>query len=724
MMNCPSDTELHELVAGKLEPERFEALCIHLEQCPECQLRVSNLHEPDDSFIQSLGDVIEVNKVVESGGKTGKATIDDLDLGSHLLTTPCEIRNYKINRFLGMGGMGEVYEGEHLHFQRPIALKLIQRVKQNDPVFQKQFFEEISCLGRLTHPNLVVAYDAWQEENRLFLVMEFIDGSSLSAWLKERSPSLASMLFVMKQLLQGIGYLHEKGFLHRDLKPSNVMIGRDEKVKIIDLGLARSMEVTENAAEMVAGTRKYMAPEQLRGEAIDQRIDIYAAGQILKQMLSALDPTELSSAQTWLRSDLVRIAEKMTADSKADRYASVCEPLREIFKAEKAANSQIFWRRMRWIAVFSILLLFVSLIWIYGGRGEANVSDKAELWVTNASPYDEMVMVNQRGHRTLLPLGNSEVHTIEPGTYEMELVFPNNRRLIPESLTFRSGRRHSIAVEPIPTTEITGTLWRKSLVYPINMELVTVPTGVFTMGGVESDPHMKPSELPRRTIKIEKPFQIGAFEVTVGQFAEFVDATGYRTYAESSGKGGWIANRGSSWGENKADVCWHSPGYTFSKDYPVTAVTYEDCVAFCTWLSQRDKKKYRLPSEIEWEYACRAGAESVFPFSKNARDQYAWNLFNTKASLGPRIVGSRSPNSWGIYDMIGNVREWCLDYYSASAFELSYQTHQFGPDEGTLRCVRGGGFMDTDPFLRSSFRGSLEPRQVVNNQGFRVVCVD
>lgn len=720
-MNCPSDSELFDMVVGKLEPQRFEVLCSHLEHCTDCQNRVAGMEEPEDSFIQSLGSAIgSKGPNIESSAEY-KGVHDVSPADSQLLTIPCEIRNYRIDRFLGMGGMGEVYEGEHIHFQRPIALKLIQRVKQADPAFQKQFLDEISCLGRLQHPNLVVAYDAWQEEDRLFLVMEFIDGCSLSEWLRKHKPTLAFAVFVIKQLMQGVDYLHTKNFMHRDLKPSNVMIGRDEQVKIIDLGLARSLDKVSDNREMVAGTRKYMAPEQLQGENLDHRVDIFAIGQILKQLLTYVDRTPLNSVQSWLLDELLRIADKMSAELPSDRYDSVAEPLRKITHAERIATNRLRWHRMRWIPALALILVTGACL-AFAMWPKISPPALAILSVTNSNPDDEMVMIDRHGQRTLVFLGRKEPLTVEPGAYEIELVFPNNRRLVPERLELREGESRIVAIERVPTTEITGTQWRKSLVYPIKMELVTVPAGKFVMGGVENDRDAKPYEFPTRNIQIEKPFQIGIFEVTVGQFAEFVDATGYRTFAESSGQGGWIANRQSSWGELRTDLSWYSPGYPLSKDYPVTVVTYEDCLAFCAWLSQRDHKEYRLPTEIEWEYACRAGAEGIFPFPEGARDQYTWNLFNTKASLGPRIVGSRSPNPWGIYDTIGNVREWCLDYFSASTYELAAEKHPQGTSEGTLRSVRGGAFMDTDPFLRSSFRGYLEPQKVVNNQGFRVVC--
>jgi formylglycine-generating enzyme required for sulfatase activity len=214
---------------------------------------------------------------------------------------------------------------------------------------------------------------------------------------------------------------------------------------------------------------------------------------------------------------------------------------------------------------------------------------------------------------------------------------------------------------------------------------------------------------------------MGITEVTVGQFREFVNATGYKTDAELSGKGGWKAGIATSWSEQNPDFKWSNPGYPIADDLPVTVVTYKDANEFCYWLSHRDGSRYRLPSEAEWEYACRAGSAEIYPFPIDLKDTYAWSSFNIKASLSPRPVGTRLPNALGLADTIGNVREWCLDWYGDTAYQTPYLEAPTGPNSGTLRAVRGACYIDKAGFLRSSKRGYLAPEQAINNQGFRVV---
>jgi len=254
------------------------------------------------------------------------------------------------------------------------------------------------------------------------------------------------------------------------------------------------------------------------------------------------------------------------------------------------------------------------------------------------------------------------------------------------------------------------------------MKMMAIPAGNFVMGACDGDSEAQPDELPCRTITFTKPFQMGVYEVTVAQFVEFVEAQGYKTQAESSGLGGWKASTASSWGSQNPNLNWSSPGYPVAADLPVTMVSYEDALAFCAWLSKRDGKIYRLPTEAEWEYACRAGSKDVYHFPIKSRDSYCWSLWNTKKTVCPRPVGTRQPNPWGLFDMIGNAREWCHDWYGEKAYLLSQKEFPQGPAKGTLRVIRGGCFIDMNSFLRSSHRGYLAPDQVLNNQGFRVVA--
>jgi len=258
---------------------------------------------------------------------------------------------------------------------------------------------------------------------------------------------------------------------------------------------------------------------------------------------------------------------------------------------------------------------------------------------------------------------------------------------------------------------------------PFRLELTDVPAGQFVMGGVTGDATVRPNELPQRTVVFAEPFRISTYEITVGQFREFVEATKYKTEGERTGQGGWLPSRSSSFGSQKPEFIWSNPGYTVSDNLPVTMVSYDDAVAFCQWLSQRDQRTYRLPTEAEWEYCCRAGTEGVHAFPSEQLHDSIWSLHNVGKNLAPRPVGTRRANAWGIHDMVGNVREWCSDWYSETAYQSDPAKFPSGPESGESRVMRGGSYMDVSAFFRSSHRGNMAPTMVVGNLGFRVVEV-
>jgi len=300
-----------------------------------------------------------------------------------------------------------------------------------------------------------------------------------------------------------------------------------------------------------------------------------------------------------------------------------------------------------------------------------------------------------------------------------------DRHVSPSMLTLSSNAEETLRIVPGPGDTAVGNdgdSQDKPLVIqsPIEIAMTAIPAGRFLMGASDGDELAGPDELPQREVVFEQPFRISTYEITVGQFRKFVEGTGYVTTAEAH-DGGWVASRASSWGRQDPSLSWENPGYPLADSLPVTVVTYEDVQQFCEWLSQRNRSRYRLPTEAEWEYACRAGTTGPYHFAYEARDAYCWSLWNAKDTVRPRPVGTRQPNPWGLFDINGNVREWCLDWYAEDAYSTLYIDAPEGPPTGTLRVIRGGCFIDLDSFLRSSRRGYLKHLQALNNQGFRVV---
>jgi formylglycine-generating enzyme required for sulfatase activity len=252
------------------------------------------------------------------------------------------------------------------------------------------------------------------------------------------------------------------------------------------------------------------------------------------------------------------------------------------------------------------------------------------------------------------------------------------------------------------------------------MELVLVPAGEFLMGSPDTDTFAKATEKPRHRVRISRPFYLGAHEVTVTEFRAFITATGYRTEAESSGEGGSVFNNKIKDFQQVPELNWQNPGiaHTQRDDEPVVQVSWNDAVAFCQWLSGKDHRSYRLPTEAEWEYACRAGTTTRWYTGDDpaALDQVAW----IRDSIQP--VGGKKPNAFGLYDMHGNVWEWCLDRFGSYPGELVVDPT--GALSGRARVLRGGACSHaTRDRTRSASRLRHNPSFRFHRYGFRVCCL-
>jgi formylglycine-generating enzyme required for sulfatase activity len=292
----------------------------------------------------------------------------------------------------------------------------------------------------------------------------------------------------------------------------------------------------------------------------------------------------------------------------------------------------------------------------------------------------------------------------------------------------------------------------KEVANTIGMKLVRIPRGEFLMGGQESAEdlarafaayHRKPEyfadEYPRHRVRITRPFSMGKYEVTVGQFRRFVEDSGYKTEAETDGKGGWGYNREIQQCEGrKPEFNWRTPGFAQTDEHPVLNVTWNDAVAFCRWLSKKEGKTYRLPTEAEWEYACRAGTTTRY---NNGNDPDALTevakvmdgrgktdfphvqeviIPRDKPDAFTRPVGKGKPNAWGLYDMHGNVWEWCQDLYGEKYYSESPVDDPQGPKK-RLRVRRGGAWNSWPLWARCSMRNWNTAKSRCVNLGFRVV---
>jgi formylglycine-generating enzyme required for sulfatase activity len=223
-------------------------------------------------------------------------------------------------------------------------------------------------------------------------------------------------------------------------------------------------------------------------------------------------------------------------------------------------------------------------------------------------------------------------------------------------------------------------------------ELVWIPPGNFMMGSPKSEPQREFEEIHHKVILTE-PFAMGRSPVTVDEFRQFVDESGYH---------------------------WEKSDDQLGDRHPVLGVSHDDAVAYVEWLIKETGKDYALPTEAQWEYACRAGTTTAYSFGNDASQlgDYGWYSDNSGGKTHP--VASKKPNPWGLYDMHGNVNEWTADWYETYLLKDHGQTIT-RVNSGSYRVVRGGGWYDGARLLRSAYRVGISPGARSLNVGFRLL---
>ncbi len=267
--------------------------------------------------------------------------------------------------------------------------------------------------------------------------------------------------------------------------------------------------------------------------------------------------------------------------------------------------------------------------------------------------------------------------------------------------------------------------WRpREITNTLGMKLVHVPSGTFFMGSPQTEAGREKEET-QHEVELTKGFYLGAHEVTVGQFREFVKATNHQTDAEKDGKGSWGPDAVGKFVMD-AKFTWKNPGFEQTDEHPVVNVSWDDAKVFCKWLSEKEKKTYRLPTEAEWEYACRAGTKTAYAHGDDpeglsaggnvgdatARAKFpAWTL-GIKAKDGHAFaapVGQFKKNAFGLHDMHGTVWEWCEDWYDPMGYTTDKVKDPTGPITGSARVQRGGGWSSAPHRTRSASRVGRDP---------------
>ena len=607
---------------------------------------------------------------------------------------------YELIEKLGEGGMGVVWKARQESTGRLVAVKLLSQRGMGSDRSQRKFEREVALSARLEHPGIVRIYDSGLQHGMYFYAMELIEGLPLDEFAGSNLLNQQQIIELFCRLSQAMQYAHDKGVIHRDLKPSNIVVSPDGQPHVLDFGLARPAEedsgMTISVSGDVSGTPAYMSPEQAAGRHVEvgERSDIYSLGVMLYRLLVGHSPHELAGTQFEVTKRLVEedvraprllcptlnrkleaVLLKALARKPADRYPSMAAFAEELQKCQSnepppLASEGLITRvpggaqkqrmqRLVWGALTASVMTILVVTWLIYGRAQ-----------------------NQK----------------QPTAMDQERTAPLAQKQ-PGETTATPNLLAAAQANDAKGNAKAGLKVGETITNSIGMRLAYIPAGEFVMGAPPNEGHKKyDTEIPHR-VKLTKPFLMGVTAVTQGQ---------------------WKA------------VMGNNPSYFIGDDdLPVEQVSWNDAVAFCGKLSDKDKKTYRLPTEAEWEYACRAGTTTPFNTGETiSADQANFNGQEAPYGKGQKgeyrqkttRVGSFPPNAWGLYDMHGNVMQWCSDFYgtydAGDAVDPQGATNGWNPN----RMTRGGAWNSAAEGCRSAFRIGGAPDYRGNHNGFRVVC--
>ena len=639
------------------------------------------------------------------------------------------VDRYVLLDLIGEGGMGRVFKAHDTRLGRDVALKIIRKERLSNPAAVARFGHEMIALGQLQHPNVVKAFDASQTGDTHFVVMEFIDGQDLTKIVQARGPlPLVPACEAIRQAALGLQHAYEAGMVHRDIKPSNILVSRDWKsVKLVDLGLARLGEQEDTRVTQegyVIGTPDFLAPEQARDPAtVDIRADIYALGATLFYILTGKVP--------------------FPGANPTEKLLKHCtEPPPALRPLRPDAPPQ----------------LEQIIHWCMAKRPDDRPQTPVQLAAALA-PFCPSAPRPSGPHPAAPPPPRPVPAPLPlplPNPHSSSQVFrlPTRSNDDPIRRRARAGFPYGLVGLGLGTLFVLAVLgvagFRayfgdrlgpvETITNVSGMKMVKLDGGTYVMGSAAGEPGRpempageSDPEGPRHEVTVSGPFLMAATEVTFGQYWKVMD--------NANPRGSVSKARGANQLPN----------------HPVEGVTYSEAVEFCKRLTDRDRNEpharpgwaYRLPTEAEWEYAARAGTTTPFGVGDAGTDKLVYRPavkvvtahFTVTGSDAcedadpvppmplPGKAGSCPPNRWGLYDMHGNVAEWCHDWYKPGYPSDGPRTDPTGPPGGDRRVVRGGSYRDPASACRSAARKGVRPfdaggepqNPVTGAVGFRVV---
>lgn len=618
-----------------------------------------------------------------------------------------QLGRYRLEVLVGAGGFGQVWRGYDPQLDRHVAVKLLHPCRGASPQRLDLIIAEARSLARLKHPHIVSIYDAGRQGDSAYLVTEFVEAESLQARLQRGALDRELALTIVQDIGRALDHAHHAGIVHCDVKPANILVTATGHAYLTDFGIAASPAGPAVSGE-VQGTPGYMAPEQagcLAGP-VSPATDVYSLGRVLLTLLLEQHQLRLVStdaqhqvAEVRTALEHARIAAPLrdvclraTAWIPADRFPSAAAMVGALDRCHHSHRLRrlTIGRRGVWYAVVALLggLILAGAFAFWPHQNPpASLSTR---WPPEQSPASG----NSASRLTSWP-PTADAHRTHESASLHDTV--DARSSAPSDKTFLPARPAGTAVLPPPSVGLAATIPEpagdKMLINSLGMQLVLIPAGEFLMGSQATQEGRTADEQQHR-VRFTKPFYMGVYEVTQAQYERVMGA--------------------------------NPSGFT-GPQLPVERVTWSEAVGFCDKLSalpgeQAAQRAYCLPTEAQWEYACRAGNQTCYSYGDDSAMliEYAWVREN---SLGTtHAVGEKQANAWGLFDMHGNVKEWCADYYRGGDDDRSAPlTDPTGPLTGSTRVWRGGSWNNPAWRCRTAFRRGSPPDDRGDSLGFRVI---
>jgi formylglycine-generating enzyme required for sulfatase activity len=544
---------------------------------------------------------------------------------------------YRPIKFLGEGGFGRTFQAiDEKRLNTPCVIKqfLPQQVGSAALAKATELFQQeaqrLQELGK--HPQIPDLEAFFSQDNRLYLVQDFIDGQNLFEEFqtqgKLNEPQIRTILTELLPVLQ---FVHDNQVIHRDIKPENIIRSKIGKLFLIDFGVSKETSKTIlTRVGTVTGTPGYAPPEQFRG-MVYHSSDLYSLAVTCVRLLTGhfqkIDGSDQlfdTNRMEWqwqkyvsLSQELTTVLETMLQDIPVKRYQSATEVL--------------------------------------------------------------AALANQK----TIVIPTSQTQTFQnPLKQIFQFISPPTNPPKPPA---------NINVNINPQSSFTEDLGNG-----VKLEMIAIPRGTFLMGSPENEAERQDYESPKHQVTVPS-FFMGKYPLTQAQYQAILGS---------------------------------NPSYFKGNNRPVETVSWDDAVLFCQKLSQRTGKSYRLPSEAEWEYACRAGTKTPFSFGDNITPDlvnYDGNYPYKSAPKGKyreqtTDVETFTPNSFGLYDMHGNVWEWCEDDWHENYINAPTDGSAWNSRSGSsTKMLRGGSWGRNARFCRAALRGRSSRDLRSRDFGFRVV---